>query len=163
MYFASSTAAPRQASVAESAVALPPVSVESRHAVSHALNPRDRMPAASTGQHADPNMPLLRRHHAAPPYDPKTWSAFGTVHLRLSFLRIGRIKGSSQARGMRPPHYGGPPCKIRDVDFIVPARVNAARLMPRYFANYSQKRDLIRRIRWQRRTELHGATDWRFR
>ena len=38
-------------------------------------------------------------------------------------------------------------------DFIVPARVNAARLMPIYFANYSQKRDLIRRIRWQRRTE----------
>ena len=25
--------------------------------------------------------------------------------------------------------------------------------MPKYFANYSQKRDLIRRIRWQRRTE----------
>src|ERR1700719_3821435 len=54
---------------------------------------------------------------------------------------------------MRPPHHGGPPSKIRDVDFIVPARVNTARLMPIYFANYSQKRDLIRRIRWQRRTE----------
>ena len=40
-----------QASVAESSVALPPVSVESRHAVSHALNPPHRMPAASaTGQ-----------------------------------------------------------------------------------------------------------------
>ena len=44
--------APRQASVAESSVALPPVSVESRHAVSHALNPR--LLAASTGQHAGP-------------------------------------------------------------------------------------------------------------
>src|SRR5580700_7139028 len=52
----SPTAAPRQASVAESSVALPPVSVESRHAVSHALNPRHRMPAASTGRHAGPNM-----------------------------------------------------------------------------------------------------------
>jgi hypothetical protein len=39
---------------------------------------------------------------------------------------------------MKPPHYGGPPSKIRDVDFIVPARVNTARLMPIYFANYSQ-------------------------
>jgi hypothetical protein len=35
-------------------------------------------------------MPLLRRHHAAPPDDSKTWSAFGTVHLRLPFLRTGR-------------------------------------------------------------------------
>jgi hypothetical protein len=87
--------APRQASVAESSVALPPVSVESRHAVPHALNPRHRMPPASTGQHAGPNMPLLRRHHAAPPDDSKTWSAFGTVHLRLPFLRTGRNKGSS--------------------------------------------------------------------
>jgi methyl acetate hydrolase len=38
-YVASPTAAPRQASVAESPVALPPVSVESHHALSHALNP----------------------------------------------------------------------------------------------------------------------------
>jgi hypothetical protein len=88
-YIASPTAAPRQASVAESSVALPPISVESRHAP---LNPRHRMPAASTGQHAGPNMPLLRRHHAASPDDPKTWSAFGTVHLRLPFLRTGRYK-----------------------------------------------------------------------
>src|ERR1700720_3933890 len=95
MCIASPTAAPRQASVAESSVALPPVSVELRHAVSHALNPRHRMHAASTGRHAGPNMPLLRRHHAAPPDDPKTWSAFGTVHLRLPFLRTGRNKGSS--------------------------------------------------------------------
>jgi len=83
---------PCQATVAESSVALPPVSVELRHAVLHALNPRHRMPAASTGQHAGPSMPLLRRHHAAPPDDPKTWSAFGTVHLRLPFLRRGRYK-----------------------------------------------------------------------
>jgi len=49
---------------------------------------------------------------------------------------------------MRPLHYGGPPnFKTRDVDFIVPARVNAALLMPIYFANYLQKRDLIRCIR----------------
>jgi hypothetical protein len=95
MCVASPTAAPRQASVAESPVALPPVSVESRHAVSHALNPPHRMPAASTGQHAAPNMPLLRRHHAARPDDPQTWSASGTVHLRLPFLRTGRDKGSS--------------------------------------------------------------------
>jgi len=54
MCIASPTAAPRQASVAESSVALPPVSVESRHAVLHALNPPDRMLAASTGQHAGP-------------------------------------------------------------------------------------------------------------
>jgi hypothetical protein len=33
--------------------------------------------------------------HAATPDDPKTWSAFGTVHLRLPFLRTGRNKGSS--------------------------------------------------------------------
>ena len=26
-----------------------------------------------------PNLPLLRRHHEAPPDDPKTWSAVGTV------------------------------------------------------------------------------------
>jgi hypothetical protein len=45
---------PAQASVAESSVALPPVSVESRHAVSHALKPPDRMFAASSGQHAGP-------------------------------------------------------------------------------------------------------------
>ena len=31
------------------------------------------MPAASTGQHADPSMPLLRRHHEASPNDPKAW------------------------------------------------------------------------------------------
>jgi hypothetical protein len=80
--------------VAESPVALPPVSLESRHAVSHALNPRPRMLRASTGQHAGLNMSLLRRHHAAPPDDPKTWSAFGTVHVRLPFLRTGRNKGS---------------------------------------------------------------------
>ena len=36
---------------------------------------------------------------------------------------------------------------------IVPARVNAAWLMLIYLANYSQKRDLIQRIRWQRRTK----------
>jgi hypothetical protein len=102
MCVASPTAAPRQASVAESSVALPPVSVESRHAVSHALNPRHRMPAASTGQHAGPSMPLLRRYHAAPPDDPKTWSAFGTVHLRLPFLRTRRNVGSSSARGIQP-------------------------------------------------------------
>jgi hypothetical protein len=36
---------------------------------------------------------------------------------------------------MRPPHYGGSASKIRDVDFIVSARVIAARLMPIY-ANY---------------------------
>src|SRR3984957_18287804 len=107
MCVASPTAAPRQGSVAESSAALPPVSVESRHAVSHALNPPHRMPAATTGQHAVPNRPLLRRHHAAPPDDPKAWSAFGTVHLRLPFLRAGRNKGSSYERGMRPPHYGG--------------------------------------------------------
>jgi hypothetical protein len=95
MCVASPTAAPRQASAAESSVALPPVSVESRYALSHALNPRHRMPAANTGQRADPNMPLLRRHYAAPPDDPKTWDAFGTVHLRLPFLRTGRNKGSS--------------------------------------------------------------------
>ena len=95
MCIASPTAAPRQASVAESPVALPPVSVESRHAVSHALNPPHQMPAASTGQHAAPNMPLLWRHHAARPDDPQTWSASGTVHLRLPFLRTGRNKGSS--------------------------------------------------------------------
>ena len=95
MFRASPTAAPRQALVAESSLALPPVLVELRHAESHALNPRHRMPAASTGQHAGPNMPLLRRHHAAPPDDPKTWSAFGTVHLRLPFLRTGRNNGSS--------------------------------------------------------------------
>ena len=83
---------PRQASVAESPVALPPVSLESRHAVSHALNFRHRMLRASTGQHAGPNMSLVRRHHAAPPDDPKTWSAFGTVHLRLPFLRQVEIK-----------------------------------------------------------------------
>jgi hypothetical protein len=106
MCVASPTAATRQASVAESPVALPPVSVETRHAVSRAFNPRHRMLPASTGQHASPNMPLLRRHHAAPPDDPKTWSAFGTVHLRLPFLRTGRNKGSSYERGMRPPHYG---------------------------------------------------------
>ena len=89
---ASPTAAPRQALVAESSLALPPVLVELRHAESHALNPRHRMPAASTGQHAGPNMPLLRRHHAAPPDDPKTWSAFGTAYLRLPFLQRGRYK-----------------------------------------------------------------------
>ena len=43
------------------------------------------------------------------------------------------------------PHYPNLPKSV--VDFIVPARVNAARLMPMYFANYSQRRDLIRRIR----------------
>ena len=32
--------------------------------------------------------------NAAPPDDPKTWSAFGTVHLRLPFLRTCRNKGS---------------------------------------------------------------------
>jgi hypothetical protein len=80
--------------VAESSVALPPVSVESPHAVLCALNPRHRMPTASTGQHADPGMSLLRRYHEAPPDDPKTWSAFGTVHLRLPFLRRDRDKGS---------------------------------------------------------------------
>ena len=47
-----------RASVAESSVALPPVSVESRHAVSHALNPRHRMPAVS-GQHAGPSFALF--------------------------------------------------------------------------------------------------------
>jgi hypothetical protein len=81
--------------VAESTVELPPVSLESRHAVSHALNRRPRMLRASTGQHAGLNMSLLRRHRAAPPNDPKTWSAFGTVHVRLPFLRTGRNKGSS--------------------------------------------------------------------
>jgi hypothetical protein len=91
---ASPTAAPRQASVDESPVALSPVSLESRHAASHALNPRHRLLRASAGQHAGPNMSLVRRHHAAPPDDPKTWSAFGTVHLRLPFLRTGRNKGS---------------------------------------------------------------------
>ena len=40
MCIASPTAAPRQASVAESSVALPPVSVESHHAILRALNPR---------------------------------------------------------------------------------------------------------------------------
>ena len=82
------------ASVAESSVALPPVSVESPHAVLRALNPRHRMPTASTGQHADPGMSVLRRYHEAPPNDPKTWSAFGTVHIRLPFLRRDRDKGS---------------------------------------------------------------------
>src|ERR1700684_2597389 len=82
------------ASVAESSVALPPVSVESPHAVLFALNPRHRMPTASAGQHADPVMSLLRRYHEAPPDDPKIWSAFGTVHLRLPFLRRDRNKGS---------------------------------------------------------------------
>jgi hypothetical protein len=43
---------PCQASVAESSVALPPVSVESRYAVLPALNPRHRMLPASTGQRA---------------------------------------------------------------------------------------------------------------
>jgi hypothetical protein len=43
-----------------SAIALPAASEESRHAVLHALNSRHRMPAASTGQHAGPSMPLLR-------------------------------------------------------------------------------------------------------
>ena len=88
------TAATRQASVAESPVALQPIAMESRHAVSHALNPRHRMLPAGTGQHAGPNMPLLRRHHAAPPDDPRTWGAFGTVHLCLPFLRTGRREGS---------------------------------------------------------------------
>jgi len=73
-------------------LALPPVSVELRHAVLHALDPRHRMPAASTGRHAGPSMPLLRRRHAAPPDDPKTWSAFGTAYLRRPFLQRGRYK-----------------------------------------------------------------------
>ena len=68
--------------------------MESRYAVSYALNPRDRMPASGTGQYADPNLPLLRRHHEARPDDPKTWSAVGTVHLRLPFVRRDRYKGS---------------------------------------------------------------------
>jgi len=91
------------ASVAESSVALPPVSVESPHAVLFALNPRHRMPTASAGQHADPGMSLLRRYHEAPPDDPKIWSAFGTVHLRLPFLRRDRNKGSKAGDlGVRP-------------------------------------------------------------
>ena len=45
------------------------------------------------------------------------------------------------------PYSGRLTSKIRDVDFVVPARVNAARLMPIYFANYSQRRDLIWCIR----------------
>jgi len=95
MYVASLTAATRQVSVTESSIALPPASVESRHALSHGLNPPYGMLASSTGQHAGLNMPLLRRHHAGPPDDPKTWSAFATIHLRLPFLRTGRNKGSS--------------------------------------------------------------------
>jgi hypothetical protein len=151
MCVASLTAATRQASVTESSIALPPASVESRHVVSHVLNPPPSNAPASIGQRAGPNMPLLRRHHAAPPDDPKTWSAFGTVHLRLPFLRTGRNKGSSYERGMRPPHYGGRltfqntlyrsgPRKHRSVDAYV-------------FCELLTKRDLIRRIRWQRRTE----------
>ena len=86
---------PREASVAESSVALPPVSVESRYAILLTLNPRLRMLAFGTGQRADPSMPLLRRHHAAPPDDTKTRNAFGTAHLRLPFLPTGGNKGSS--------------------------------------------------------------------
>jgi hypothetical protein len=51
------------------------------------------MLAASTGQHDDTSMPLLRRNHETPQDDPKIWGAFGTVHLRLPFLRRGRSAG----------------------------------------------------------------------
>jgi hypothetical protein len=64
------------------------------HAVLRALNPRHRMPSSSTGQYADPNMPLLRRYHEAPPDDPQTWSAFGTAHFRLPVLRRDRSKAA---------------------------------------------------------------------
>ena len=68
--------------------------MESRYAVLHALNPRDRMPIASTGYHADPGMSVLRRYYETRSDDPKIGSAFGTVHLRLPFLRRDRYKGS---------------------------------------------------------------------
>jgi hypothetical protein len=50
------------------------------------------MPAAGTGQYAGPRMPLLRRHHEAPPDDPKTRSALGAVHFCLPLLRAGRLQ-----------------------------------------------------------------------
>src|ERR1700722_18427383 len=69
--------------------------LEAHHAVLHAVNPRDRTPASSTERYADPNLPLLRRHHEACPDDPKIGSAVGTVHLRLPFVRRNRFRGSS--------------------------------------------------------------------
>ena len=46
--------------------------------------------------------PSLRRHPETPQDDPKTWGAFGTVHLRLPFLRRGRYKEAKQ--DVRVPH-----------------------------------------------------------
>ena len=62
------------------------------------------MLAASTGQHDDTSMPLLRRSHETSQDDPKIWGAFGTVHLRLPFLRRGRYKEAKQ--DVRVPHDG---------------------------------------------------------
>ena len=46
---------------------------------------------------------------------------------------------------------------------VVPARVNAARLMPKYFANYSQKRSNSAYPLAEADRKLHAATDRRFR
>jgi hypothetical protein len=91
----SSTAAPCQALMAESSVALPPVSGGVAYAVlhSHALNSRHRTLAPCTRQDADHVVPLLRRYHEALPHDRGTWSASETLHLCLPFLQRGRYKG----------------------------------------------------------------------
>ena len=48
--------------------------------------PAIECPPLVPDNYAGPDMPLLWRYHAAPPDDPKTWRAFGAVHLRLPFL-----------------------------------------------------------------------------
>jgi hypothetical protein len=61
------------------------------------------MPASSTGQYADSNLPILRRHHEARADDPKIGSAVGTIHLRLPLVRRNRYKGSKAGDlGVRP-------------------------------------------------------------
>jgi hypothetical protein len=48
-------------------------------------------------------VPLLRRHHEAPPDDPKTWSACGKGHVRLPLLQRSRYKGTyAGGVGVRP-------------------------------------------------------------
>ena len=56
--------------------------------------PAIECPSLVPDNHADPDMPILRRYYEARSDDPKIGSAFGTVHLRLPFLRRDRCKGS---------------------------------------------------------------------
>src|ERR1022692_4957026 len=57
-------------------------------------------PPAVPEQYAGPGLSLLRRHHEAPPDDPKTRSALGAIHFRLPLLRAVRLQ--RKVIGKRP-------------------------------------------------------------